>query len=369
MEVSLPNDRVKWPEVYGLVALNVAIAISWIAYQEYQPVLVRQFSLSELGGFMIITRAMVLVFIPPIAGFIADRLTVSYGKPFIVFTVGIIVTAMVFMIVASIIGLGPSQPLAAALPVMILLWLIGMNVFTAPAHSMVEMFASSRRLPVVMGVLVLVTDLIYALEPMVVLLVRTFGEVLTFVAGGILIMGTGYIFYRLTTDEIYDRKQHFLSSARQIMPWSVALVIATTGLFLGVGRGFIEEYIPRSSVTVPVRKDVLSFMMMGSSALVAFVSGGFLSRNSILPIGKAVTISSLLMVTGVAIIIMATGMFLQGAGMVLLCGSLGVAHVTCLPYAFKLLSVRNITFGIGLFLGASEIASGLLEIYYGFFTP
>ena len=128
------------------------------------------------------------------------------GKHMIIFTVGIGATAMVFMVVATMIGTAHLVDVSGIIPFMIVIWLISMNLFISPANSMIEAFAPAKQLPIVMGVLFLVTELLYALEPVVVALVTFFGDTLTFVVGGILIGGTGFIFHRVSRDEVLQRK-------------------------------------------------------------------------------------------------------------------------------------------------------------------
>ena len=97
----------------------------------------------------------------------------------IIFTVGIGVTAMIFMVVASMISTAHLVDMRTILPIMIVLWLISMNIFISPANSMIEAFAPAKKLPIVMGFLFMVIELIYALEPLVVALVQFFGDTLT----------------------------------------------------------------------------------------------------------------------------------------------------------------------------------------------
>src|SRR6185295_18706540 len=93
------SSQTNWPQIYSLMALNAAIVISWIAYHNYQPKVLEIFNYKHLSLFLVISQALILVFIPPAAGIIADRVMKSGGNRFVVFTVGISVTAMVFMCV------------------------------------------------------------------------------------------------------------------------------------------------------------------------------------------------------------------------------------------------------------------------------
>ena len=211
------EKELKWKEVYSLAALNAAVVISWIAYHEYQPVLIEKFDFTSLKSFLLIAQAVILVTIPPLAGLLADRIMKKSGKFFTIFTIGIGVTAMVFMVVATIIGAGPLSSVKPLLPFMIIIWLVAMNLIISPANSMIEAFAPAQKLPVVMGVLFLVTELIYALEPAVVGLVHFFGDTLTFVVGGILIAGTGFLFHYVSSSLCTDYRVPMTHSLQRCM--------------------------------------------------------------------------------------------------------------------------------------------------------
>jgi hypothetical protein len=137
-----------------------------------------------------------------VAGVIGDKVIQTGGTRFIVFTVGISVTAMVFMCVAFTVGTASSINLTAALPFMIVIWLISMNIFHSPANSMLEMFASAKSLPSAMALMVLTTEPLYALEPLIVAFVDLIGPVSTFALGGVLLIVTGY-FFRKTNTQSY----------------------------------------------------------------------------------------------------------------------------------------------------------------------
>src|SRR5258708_27577572 len=96
--------RTNWSQVYSLLALNAAIVISWIAYHNYQPKVLEIFHFTELRLFLIIAQGLILVLIPPVAGIVGDYLIKKNGNRLVVFTVGISVTAMVFMLVAFTVG-------------------------------------------------------------------------------------------------------------------------------------------------------------------------------------------------------------------------------------------------------------------------
>jgi len=47
------SKYIKISEILALMMLNISLIISWVAYNEYQPVLVAKFGLEHLGGILI----------------------------------------------------------------------------------------------------------------------------------------------------------------------------------------------------------------------------------------------------------------------------------------------------------------------------
>lgn len=365
--ISEKTASLKWKEVYSLAALNAAVVISWIAYHEYQPVLMEKIGITHLVDFLIIAKAIVLVIIPPIAGWLSDKILQKNGKYLIIFTVGIGATAMVFMVVASLITTHHLMDVQQILPFMIVMWLICMNLFISPANSMIEAFAPAQKLPIVMGFLFLVTELLYALEPVIVSLVSFFGDTLTFVVGGILIAGSGFLFHRVSRDEVLQRKEELLTNDRvknqSVFSYITILVI---GLFLGVGKAFIVEFLPHHfAFRFPEQGEdyggYISFAVLGLCAISGFLISKKIAQSDL----KKVIISSfIILLIGVAILLLSSNLWLSiGAALVIGTG-FTLVNISGLPFAIQNLSVRHVTYGVGIYLGASEILTGMFEYIY-----
>ncbi|MGB3469031.1 MAG: hypothetical protein WBA74_27345 [Cyclobacteriaceae bacterium] len=362
--VSRP-EKLKWPEVYSLAALNAAVVISWIAYHEYQPELIKKFGLTDLSGFLVVAKAIILVIIPPLAGWTADTLLRKNGKFFTVFTVGIGATAMIFMVVATIIGAGALSQISDALPIMIVFWLVAMNIFISPANSMIESFAPLQKLPVVMGVLVLTTELLYALEPLIVELVHFFGDTLTFIVGGILIAGTGLLFYKTSSDEVMTRKRELQATEEKKGGLLSYVVIIVAGLQLGLAKALLVEFFPSHiSAVFPAQSayaDYITFGLLGFSAVLAFAASRSVARYK--PV-RVLTISFITLLVGGLSLIISELFALTIVSALVVAASFSFINITGLPFAIGNLSVRHITYGVGIFIGASELFSGLLEYFY-----
>jgi MFS family permease len=355
----------KWREVYSLAALNAAVVISWIAYHEYQPTLIQKFNFDSLAEFLVVAKAIILVLIPAFAGWLADKLINRSGKYFIVFSVGVGATAMVFMTVATIIAAGPLSAIKPFLPIMIVIWLVAMNLFISPANSMIEAFAPAQKLPVVMGVLFLTTELLYALEPVIVSLVHFFGDTLTFVVGGILISGTGYLFHRVSSDEVIQRKREQTNQKHDSLKISALVAIILVGIELGIGKAFLVEFLPNHFASnfseIGESAEIISFGLLGFSAILGFIISKYVNK---LGIQRVLLISFIALIIGVAGLILSPNYILAISFAVIIAICFSFVNISGLPFVFQNIPSKYVTYGVGVFLGASEILTGIFEYYY-----
>ncbi len=360
------TEVLKWREVYSLALLNAAVVISWIAYHEYQPVLMEKIQITHLLDFLVIAKAIVLVTVPPFAGWLSDYILQRNGKYLIVFTVGIGATAMIFMVVATLISTHHLMDVRTLLPFMIVLWLVSMNLFISPANSMIEAFAPAQKLPIVMGFLFLITELLYASEPIIVGLVSFFGDTLTFIVGGILIAGAGVLFHVVSSDEVLQRKQELIAiTGRQSVPIISYAAILVIGIQLGLGKAFLIEYFPETfSEKFPSFGSwgqYISFGLLGFSAVLGFLIGKFVSTRSLTQI---ILISFGSLFLGLFTMILSQNLALIMVSGVLSATAFSFINVSGLPFVIQNLTVRHVTYGVGIYLGASEIATGILEYLY-----
>jgi MFS family permease len=339
-------SRTNWNQVYALAALNAAVVISWIAYHNYQPKVLSLFHFEDLKVFLVIAQALILVFIPSLAGLIADSLIKRSGKSFVVFTVGIGVTAMVFMCVAFTVGTSSTLNLTEALPFMIVVWLISMNIFHSPANSMLELFAPTKELPAAMALMVVITDLLHAFENKVVDFVDWMGPVVTFAFGGVLLIVTGYFFNRTTRNIEWSREYNEVKNER-----SYFIKVLAAGLLLGlvvaVINNFIPEWLGKQQNEIIMDASWFVPLILVIAAIAAWPLSFFVTKigagkalayglvGSLLALGLAwILPSALITIIPICIVI---GVFFS------------MASVSAFPFALSKLSVRRVTLGTGIF--------------------
>lgn len=362
MEISNATTSTKsnWNQIYGLMALNAAIVISWIAYHNYQPKVLELFHFTELSFFLVVAQSVILVFIPVFAGWMGDIMIKKNGNSLVVFTVGISVTAMVFMCVAFVVGSTNMVNLTNALPAMIVVWLISMNIFHSPANSMLELFAPAKKLPAAMAMMVLTTDLLYAFEPVVVNIVDWMGPVVTFAFGGLLLLVTGYFFKQTTRNINFSRT----SEESKALESNFAAVLFV-GLAFGLVYAVVKNHMPlwllaKSDVPLPKQTQGLFVSMVLIIAALAAWPLSFqvdkIGLKSSVIIGLVGASVCLILVYFLPmpypslVCAMITGVFLS------------LASVASFPYALQNLSVKSITIGSGLFFGSFELAEGIISI-------
>lgn len=186
------SESIQWKQLWSLAAMYASIIIGWIAYHNYQPKLLVKFNFVQYAFWLTLAQSLILIITPPIAGRLGDRFRFSKGHRLPIISTGISFAAMVFMAVAFTLVSNPGEYFKWILPVLIILWLVAMSIFTSPALSTLELFTPVDKLPSAMAVITIVGNLIYSLEPVIVDIIDYAGAPLTFVAGGVVVFLSGY---------------------------------------------------------------------------------------------------------------------------------------------------------------------------------
>jgi MFS family permease len=350
--------KINWNQVYSLLGLNAAIVISWIAYHNFQPKVLELFHFQQLGLFLVIAQAVILVFIPPVAGIVGDYMIKTNGNRFVVFTVGISVTAMVFMLVAFTVGTATTINLTAALPVMIVVWLISMNVFHSPANSMLEMFAPARQLPSAMALIVIATEVLNALEPVLINLVNWIGPIGTFALGGVLLIVTGY-FFRKNTKEAVLVREHDPIKVKESKFGNVLVA----GLLLGVVTAFIKNYasiwLAQKGTSFLFNPSYVVSYILLISALAAWPASKLVNQYGV---GKSLKYALIATLASLILLVLIPGTY----SFLIIAAFTGISYsfaaVAAFPYALQNLCTNHTTLGAGMFFGSVELTDGVMNV-------
>ena len=74
------NSQILWKQLLSLATLYASVIIGWIAYYNYQPILLETYNFTDLTLFLFIVQGIIMVIAPPIAGRLGDKFRVKAGK-------------------------------------------------------------------------------------------------------------------------------------------------------------------------------------------------------------------------------------------------------------------------------------------------
>src|SRR5262245_36818196 len=176
--------------VWALAALQTAVTLSWMAYGYHQPRLLAHFRFDALAGILSWYLAFAGSTLAPLAGDASDRLVRRGRDRFPVVRAGVGLALASFFAMALTAHAEGGSPLRFALPFLVAIWIAGMTIFQAPALAILRDTTDAQGLPSMMAPLVVATTLPAAAWPWIDAAVARLGGSVTFLFGGIAVLGT-----------------------------------------------------------------------------------------------------------------------------------------------------------------------------------
>lgn len=357
--------NIEWKQLWSLTALYASVVIGWIAYQNYQPKLLVKFSFTEFTFLLTVAQGIILVVTPPIAGRIGDRYRFERGSRIPVISAGMSFAAMIFMAVAFTLLGNPGEIFKWVLPVLIILWLIAMSIFTSPAISTIETFIPVDKLPRAMAVLTIVGNLLYALEPVIVDIIDYLGAPITFITGGVIVFLSGYALKRNSLTLFNSSANKAMASFKLDTQKSQYGYILFLGVILGIATAMLFEIFPQV-----MHAKLASLFVSGNSKLIAV---GILIISAILSIPFSTMVNTYGLKRSFWVSTVAT--MLAIAGILFLTSPLAVLLMTAIfAIGFAALSVSSLPLAmgkanyyqkvlcVGIFFAGVELPDTIIEI-------
>ena len=363
-EISQSND-IKWKQLWSLAALYASIIIGWIAYRDYQPKLLQQFGFKEYAFFLAVSQAIILVLTPPIAGKMGDRFRFEKGHRLPVISSGISFAAMIFMAVAFTLFSNPGEIFKWLLPVLIVLWLVGMSIFTSPALSTVELFTPIDKLPKAMALLTIVANLIYAIEPIVVDIIDYLGAPITFIVGGVATLASGYAMRKnsLGLFKHNGNREPLPEAEKKHTSRSAYGFIFMLGLILGVTSVVLFQLFPgefASKLSVIANLSGKSWLvgMLFFSALISWPISNLVNRYSM---DQVFWMSSILVALSALGIFFLPSAWMMMVMMTIFAVAFTSLSVSSLPLALSRSGYYEKVFCVGVFFSGVALPEGIFE--------
>jgi MFS family permease len=357
------SDTIQWKQLWSLAALYGSIVIGWIAYHNYQPKLLVKFEFTDFAFVLTVVQGIILVVTPLFAGRLGDKYRFSQGHRLPIISTGISFAAMVFMAVAFTLLGNPGEVFKWILPLLIVLWLVAMSIFTSPALSTLELFTPVDKLPSAMAILTIVGNLIYALEPVIVDLIDFVGAPLTFVAGGTVVFLSGYALKKnslglFKSNETRPRAVITFDTQKSnygfIFLLGVSLGLATTVLFQ-----FFPDVLEASlGSALSLEGKWIVVLVLVLSAIFSIPASRLVNKHGM---SKVFWYSLAMILVSMAGILIFQQTALVALLLIVFALTFTTLSVSSLPLAIKRANYYEKVFCVGIFFSGVELPEGIIE--------
>lgn len=355
------TKSIQWKQMISLLALYASVIIGWIAYHRYQPALLDTFDMTSFEPILIWGQAIILILTPPLAGYLGEKYRNRLGNRLRIVTLGVSFAAMIFMTVAFTLIVNPPRSFVLyALPVLVILWLFAMSLFTSPAISTIEMFSPSTKLPITVAALTITSDLLYSLEPVIVDIIDFLGGAVTFAVGGIIVSISGYLLRKNSLAITENGKE---TRPDDVQPktkmWKVILLGVGMGLFSGIIIEVFPDYLDKLKSIMGMSGQWVSSLVLLLTAIFSIIISRKVTNDNIV---------KLLLIGLVAAGISTVGIFTIPSNLIIILSLVvfaifyAMVNVTALPLALQNTSVKQKVLGVGVFFCGFEIPNSLIDV-------
>jgi MFS family permease len=359
------SESIQWKQLWSLTAMYASIIIGWIAYHNYQPKLLVQFNFTQYAFWLTLAQAVILVVTPPIAGRLGDKFRFSKGHRLPIISTGISFAAMVFMAVAFTLVSNPGEYFKWILPVLIILWLVAMSIFTSPALSTLELFTPVDKLPSAMAVITIVGNLIYSLEPVIVDIIDYAGAPITFVVGGVVVFLSGYSLKQNSLglfEQNAGRPRAVITLDTKKSPYGfifflgAALGMATTALF----KFFPAVLEINMAPIINMEGKYIVVVILLISAVFSVPASRLIDKFGV---QEVFWLSLAVIIVSIAGVLLMTSSITTLLFAIMFALSFTTLSVSSLPLAINEANYYEKVFCVGIFFSGVELLDGLVDIY------
>ncbi len=384
--VSSTSSRVLWIQVWGLAAVQGAIALTWVIYNLYLRDLLTDFGFPlALATTLLILENLLGAVMEPLMGNFSDQAQRWVGSRFPFIAVGIILASICFILIPTIFVFGArSGAVRWLLPIILVAWAIAMTVFRSPALSLLGRYAFATNLPQAASILTLVGGLAGAMGPLANTFILGLGPMVTFAVGSVVLLAAAAALRsvspnrtihvddnegdrpKISQDELDYQDLDTLTQQTKITSGiSIPALALVFGSGVGVGLGFrlMMQNFPKvlAGQDLGNSQGIILGLIFLSLACTAIPAGSVATR-----LGNRVS-----MFTGLWIMALLCGLMVLTRGAVLasviaiaLGASFSMVSNGTIPFALSMVPPEKVGLGTGIYFSGGAIANSVFGMFF-----
>lgn len=366
------RTRILWVQVWGLAAVQGAIALTWVIYNLYLLDLLTQFGFSQgLATGLLIVENILAAIMEPLMGSLSDRAQQWIGTRFPFVSFGVVAASACFIGIPVIFVFGiTSGPARWLLPGMLVLWALAMTVFRSPAMSLLGRYAFATELPQAASILTLVGGLAGAMGPLAGGFILSLGPAVAFTIGSVVMLLAAAALRSVNPGQSVnpDENPGKGGAVQPLIDWG--RLIPSLGLVFGAGVGVAMgfRFLMSSFPTV------LETRLPGAN--VGLILGGIFVALAVtaLPLGTLASRwgnrpSMIVGLGGMALFCLLISVIqsvVLAAGIAIALGStFSLVSNSTIPFALSMVPAEKAGLGTGIYFSGGAVASSLFGILTG----
>lgn len=360
-------SRVLWMQVGALAGVQGAIALAWVLYNLYLVTLLTQAGLSkEFATTLLIIENILAAVMEPLMGSLSDRMQSWIGTRFPFVALGVVLTAVFFLVIPSVAIAGKENALMQTLlPILLALWAVSMAVFRSPALSLLGRYAIGSQMPQAASLLTLVGGVAGAMGPLAGGWITSLGPMVAFSLGSAVLLLAAVVLWWAKPDESVpgNIEGEYLRSRKKGLGAIMALfprLIFIFGTGAGITFGFrtlmtnfpkiLKAQVPGSNP-----KLILGCIFV-ALALTALPAGTWARR---LGSRLSIVLGTVLMAFFCGITSWTHSGFLAAVLAICLGASLSLVSNGTLPFALSMVPTDKGGLGTGIYFSGAAVASSV----------
>ncbi|HEY9673124.1 MAG TPA: MFS transporter [Waterburya sp.] len=359
------SPKILWLQVWGLAAVQGAIALTWVIYNLYLLKLLTQFGFSkELGTIVLILENILAAVMEPLMGGFSDQAQRWVGTRFPFIAFGVVLASALFIAIPAFVVFGSSTAaIRWVLPVLMVAWALAMTVFRSPALSLLGRYAFGTNLPQAASILTLVGGLAGAMSPLASQYLLSLGPITTFSIGSFTLLGAAVALRSVNPNRSVEQPLDSSLVSQPSTSWrqvSIPRLALVFGAGVGVALGFrlMMQTFPKilDSQVPGANKSLILGGIFIALALTAIPSGNLASR---LGNRRAMTYG-LVAMGGLTALIVLTRNDVLAAGIALaLGGTFSLVSNGTIPFALAMVPPDKAGLGTGIYFSGGAVASSV----------